>query len=208
MPRIGIRLGPYDPLIYLPYVGLAYAHFFAGNFAEAASAAGRASAANPRFSVPRYLHTAALVRLGREEEAREAARVLLDLQPGFTVSGLVPATSPRQSEWTSWLARCANWDCRSNKGSEARSRVRPEPAHLHRDPRQERNQRAGGDDVHRRLHRGAPDELEHSSSERMSWMVSTASLPPSPTSLSARRAPSSAAPIPNLIKPAALARGS
>ena len=86
---LGLRLSPYDPLIYLPCVGLAYAHFFAGSFAEAADAAGRAAAANPRFSVPRYLHAAALLRLGREEEAREAARILLDLQPGFTVSGLV-----------------------------------------------------------------------------------------------------------------------
>ena len=87
--EIGIRLSPYDPLIYLPYVGLAYAHFFAGNFVEAASAARRASAANPRFSVPCYLHTAALVRLGRLDEAKSMAKVLLELQPGFTVSGLV-----------------------------------------------------------------------------------------------------------------------
>jgi len=87
--EVGIRLSPYDPLIYLPYVGLAYAHFFAGNFVAAASAARRASAANPRFSVPCYLHTAALVRLGRQDEARVMATLLLELQPGFTVSGLV-----------------------------------------------------------------------------------------------------------------------
>ena len=87
--RMGIRLGSYDPLIYLPYIGLAYAHFFAGNFVEAASAASRASAANPRFSVPRYLHTAALVRLGQLQEATSMAKVLLGLQPGFTISGLV-----------------------------------------------------------------------------------------------------------------------
>jgi Flp pilus assembly protein TadD len=86
---LGIRLSPYDPLIYLPYVGLAYAHFFAGNFVEAASAARRASAANPRFSVPCYLHTAALIRLDRPEEATSMAKVLLELQPGFTVGGLV-----------------------------------------------------------------------------------------------------------------------
>lgn len=86
--KLGIRLSPYDPLIYLPYVGLAYAHFFVGNFVEAASAASRASAANPRFSVPRYLHAAALARLGRLDEARSVAAVLLEVQPGFTISGL------------------------------------------------------------------------------------------------------------------------
>jgi tetratricopeptide (TPR) repeat protein len=85
----GIRLGPYDPLIYLPYVGLAYSHFFVGNFVEAASAARRASAANPRFSVPCYLHTAALVGLGRFDDANAMARKVVELQPGFTVSGLV-----------------------------------------------------------------------------------------------------------------------
>ncbi len=87
--RSGIRLGPYDPLIYLPYIGLSYARFFTGNHLEAASAASRASAANPRFSVPRYLHTAALVCLSRLDEARAMAGVLLGLQPGFTISGLV-----------------------------------------------------------------------------------------------------------------------
>jgi TolB-like protein len=87
--KMGIRLGPYDPLIYLPYIGLAYASFFSGNFVEAASAAARASAANPRFSVPRYLHTAALVRLGQLQEAKSVAKVLLGLQPGFTIRSLV-----------------------------------------------------------------------------------------------------------------------
>ena len=43
--RIGIRLSPYDPLIFMPYVGLAYAQFFKGDFVEAENAASRASAA-------------------------------------------------------------------------------------------------------------------------------------------------------------------
>src|SRR5262245_50669831 len=87
--KMGIRLGPYDPLIYLPYVGLAYANFFVGNDAEVVSAAARASASNPRFSVPRILHTAALVRLGQLQEARSMAKLVLELQPGFTLSGFV-----------------------------------------------------------------------------------------------------------------------
>jgi adenylate cyclase len=98
--KVGIRLSPYDPLIYLPYVGLAYAHFFAGNFEEAASAGSRGSVANPQFSVPRYLHAAALFRLGRSDEARAIAKVLLELQPGFTVSGLVSGniTAPERMD--------------------------------------------------------------------------------------------------------------
>src|SRR5262249_40428634 len=74
--------------IYLPYVGLAYTYFFTGKFMEAAGAASRASAASPRFSVPRYLHTASLVHLDRMEEAKAMAAMLLEVQPGFTVSGL------------------------------------------------------------------------------------------------------------------------
>jgi adenylate cyclase len=88
-----LRLSPYDPLIYLPYVGLAYAHFFAGHFAEAASAASRAMQANPRFSVPCYLYTAALACLGRAEEAEATAQRLLELQPGFTIASLASGTS-------------------------------------------------------------------------------------------------------------------
>jgi hypothetical protein len=44
-------------VFYLPYVSLAYARFFSGNFTEAASAVARASTVSPRFSVPRYLRT-------------------------------------------------------------------------------------------------------------------------------------------------------
>ena len=98
--KIGIRLSPYDPLIYMPYVGLAYGHYFKGNFVEAASAASRASAANPRFSVPCYLHAAAMIRLGQLVEAKSMARIVLELQPGFTISGLISGqiTTPERME--------------------------------------------------------------------------------------------------------------
>jgi len=79
-----LRLSPFDPLVYLPYVGLAYAHFGAGRFAEAAAAASRASQSNPRFSVPLILHAAALASLGRIEDAKAVAQRLLELQPGIT----------------------------------------------------------------------------------------------------------------------------
>jgi hypothetical protein len=50
--------------MYLPYVGLAYADYFAGDHAAAADAAGRAARSNPGFSVPRYLQAASLQRGG------------------------------------------------------------------------------------------------------------------------------------------------
>ena len=39
--------------------------------------------------MPCYLHIAALAGLGRIDEANSMATVLVELQPGFTVSGLV-----------------------------------------------------------------------------------------------------------------------
>ena len=81
-----IRLSPFDPLLYVPYIGLAYAHFAAGRFEEAATAASRASQSNPKFSMPYVLHAAALANLDRQEEARVMADRLRELEPTITVS--------------------------------------------------------------------------------------------------------------------------
>src|SRR5262249_48771255 len=53
-----------------------------------------------RLSVPCYLLTAALIRLGKTEDARSAAQVLLQLQPKFTVSGVVSGniTTPERMQ--------------------------------------------------------------------------------------------------------------
>jgi adenylate cyclase len=93
-----LRHSPYDPLIWMPFIGLAYTHFFSGRFEEAVEAAGRALHGNPRFSVPAFLQTAALARLGRKAEAAASARRLLELQPGFTIASLVESgfTSPER----------------------------------------------------------------------------------------------------------------
>jgi adenylate cyclase len=81
-----LRLSPFDPLIYLPYISLAYAHFAAGRFEEAIAAARLASQSNPRFSVPHMLHAAALGMLDRREDAKAAVQRLLELQPRTTVA--------------------------------------------------------------------------------------------------------------------------
>ena len=81
-----IRLSPFDPLLYVPYIGLAYAHFAAGRFEEAAAAAVRATQSNPKFSMPYVLQAAALASLGRSEEARVLADGLREAEPGLTIS--------------------------------------------------------------------------------------------------------------------------
>jgi adenylate cyclase len=81
-----LRLSPVDPWIYMPYIGLAYAHFAAGRFEETIAAASLATQSNPRFSVPQILHAAALACLDRSEDAKTAVQRLLELQPGLTVA--------------------------------------------------------------------------------------------------------------------------
>jgi len=112
---LSARALPCPALIYLPYIGLSYAHFFNGRFADAASAAARASAVNPRFTVPRYLHAAALVRLGRIQEAKSIAEVVLEVQPGFTINGLITERSRALSEWRCSQPRCVRQGCRSDR---------------------------------------------------------------------------------------------
>ena len=92
-----IRVSPYDPLIYLPYVGLSYAYFFTGRFEESLTAAGRAAQANPRFSVPAIFQTAALASLGRDDAAAASARRLLDLEPGFRIGPLISSYSSNKA---------------------------------------------------------------------------------------------------------------
>jgi adenylate cyclase len=86
-----IRLSPFDLALHLPYNGLAYAHYFAGKFEQAALAAGRSAQANPRFSPPWAVRVAALAMLGREDEARASAQRMCELAPNFTISRLMAA---------------------------------------------------------------------------------------------------------------------
>lgn len=87
--ELAIRLSPFDPLLYLPYIGLTYAHFTAGRYAEAADAAGRAAQSNPKFTVPYVLHAAALANLGNLEQAGVVANRLRELEPSITASTAV-----------------------------------------------------------------------------------------------------------------------
>ncbi len=80
-----LRRSPRGSLLFMPYVGLAYAHFFAGRFDEAALSASRCAQANPPFSIPWVLRTASLAKLGRGEETKASAERLRELWPSFTI---------------------------------------------------------------------------------------------------------------------------
>jgi adenylate cyclase len=81
-----IRLSPLDPMIYLPLVALAYAHLFTGRAEIAFTHACRAVEARPGFDVPDCVAVAALVELGRLDEARYAAGRLLAKFPDFRIA--------------------------------------------------------------------------------------------------------------------------
>jgi TolB-like protein len=80
-----LKLSPFDSLNYLAYQGLAGANFHLGRYDQAYEAAKRAVESNPGFSVPNAYLAAALVRLGRVEDARTAAGSVLTLEPSFTI---------------------------------------------------------------------------------------------------------------------------
>jgi len=78
-----LRFSPFDPLNFRAYSSMSIAHFYAGRYAEAADEARTAVGSNPAFSIPRAVLAASLLRLGRMEEAKLAARLVLDCEPSF-----------------------------------------------------------------------------------------------------------------------------
>jgi TolB-like protein/Tfp pilus assembly protein PilF len=92
-----LRLNPFDSLNHLSYNALAISYFQTGRFEEARDVARCSVQLNPRFSVPHALLAAALVRLGRDDDAKAEAQWVLTLDPTFTIrrfsvtTGLEPA---------------------------------------------------------------------------------------------------------------------
>jgi TolB-like protein len=105
-----VRLSPYDPLNVRPYCGLAIAFFHTKRYGEAEEAARKASEFNAGFSVPYALRAAALIRLGRPNEAKAAAQQVLSLQPTFTISGFATTTALEPEVFAPFAAAWRNAD--------------------------------------------------------------------------------------------------
>jgi adenylate cyclase len=82
-----LRLSPVDPMSYVPWTSISLGKFLRGENEEAASAARKIFQANPNWSSAHLMLAATHVRLGRLDAARSAAARVLELQPGFTISG-------------------------------------------------------------------------------------------------------------------------
>jgi len=82
-----LRLGPFDSLIWRAHHALSIAYFNGKKYEDAADAARSVIAANPAYSLPRAILAAALVRLGRFDEAKATAQTVLEREPSFTIHG-------------------------------------------------------------------------------------------------------------------------
>ena len=85
--QLALRLGPFDMMIWRAHHALAVAYFHSKRYADAAEAARSVIDVNPVYSLPRAFLAAALIRLGRTEEAKAMARTVLECDPSFTIRG-------------------------------------------------------------------------------------------------------------------------
>jgi tetratricopeptide (TPR) repeat protein len=82
------RLSPRDPRGWFITGGIAAAYFHTGRFDEACSACKRALDLNPRDTALLRVLVACLVKQGRQSEAAEVARHVLDAEPQLTLTRL------------------------------------------------------------------------------------------------------------------------
>jgi tetratricopeptide (TPR) repeat protein len=98
-----IRLGPRDPLVFGWLAVNGFAKDSLGRCDQAVTWLRRSLQANGSYETAYFNLAAALSHLGRVEEARDAARRGLDLNPHFTVSGFLTANtfsdSPAHRAW-------------------------------------------------------------------------------------------------------------
>jgi adenylate cyclase len=91
-----LRLSPLDRSLFYYYGLLGLAYYASGNYVEAVKWASMGASESPRHTANlRYL-AAGLAALGRIEEAREAGRKFLELDPGFGLSRFERTLQPFQ----------------------------------------------------------------------------------------------------------------
>lgn len=82
----GIRLSPFDPWRASGHIAIALGRFQQGDFEGAANAARKAVQSRPGFSICYMVLAAPLAKLGRIQEAKNAAARALELQPAVRFS--------------------------------------------------------------------------------------------------------------------------
>jgi TolB-like protein len=80
------RLSPFDPFIWFVHIGYAYAHFFAGRYDEALSAAEHCLRDMPKLRAALWIVAASSALVGATDRARDAIARLLVLDPSWRLS--------------------------------------------------------------------------------------------------------------------------
>jgi TolB-like protein/Tfp pilus assembly protein PilF len=86
-----LRLSPFDPMSYAPWLSITLGRFQRGDYEAAAEAAHKVFQANPYWSLAHVLLAATQAKLGRIGAAKSAAARVLELQPSYTTTGLCAA---------------------------------------------------------------------------------------------------------------------
>ena len=81
-------MSPFDSYNFRSHHALAITYFYSQQYEDAVDAARRAIDYNPSFSIARAVLAAALLRAGREAEAKVAVRDVLEREPTFTIYSL------------------------------------------------------------------------------------------------------------------------
>lgn len=82
----GLRISPFDPINFNSYIGIGAAHFLARRYDEAVEWVSKGIRERPSAVWAHRTLAAALAQAGRLGEAREAAAVLLEAYPDFTIA--------------------------------------------------------------------------------------------------------------------------
>jgi tetratricopeptide (TPR) repeat protein len=93
-----VRISPVDPVLPITFAGAGYAYIELRRFDEAIVAGKKAQRQNPSFSMPYRCLASAFAHLGRDAEAREAARVCwMSIPPSQYPRGSLGAGNPTRS---------------------------------------------------------------------------------------------------------------
>ncbi|QPF90196.1 winged helix-turn-helix domain-containing tetratricopeptide repeat protein [Bradyrhizobium commune] len=93
-----IRLSPIDPHLFVPQTGMAFAHFFAGQYEEGLFLATRAIQRQPNFPGAQRIRMSSLAMAGRMDEARCACDAVLRADPALRVSSIKAAPFRRHED--------------------------------------------------------------------------------------------------------------
>jgi adenylate cyclase len=101
-----LRLSPYDPHAFYYHTNLAMAHYANGTYEEAVAYGYRAIAQGPRFVAAMRVLIVSLVTLGRTDDARQIAGMLMNVQPNFRVGEYRPVCPFKSPDAVAlWIAR-------------------------------------------------------------------------------------------------------